>query len=307
MLRNRLDQFGKNILHDTLRHHGQAQTETEVPPGNAERIDLWFIPDSTRERAAWSFTGLLAAVARAPAFVELWSKVPEEKDFNGCLRKRYAWHHVLELRDKQTWSMPPIWGISAGRPDELLGRFGFEPAPEGPAGHYQTAAPGWQARMVVVSELPRVRDTILLRLLGHPPVWKQALKELKGLPEEAWERGVALPWLVRLKLDLEAADPTTLSPEDKEIAMDMQEWFKEFERDLKAKLMEEIARELLEDGRLKPLVHLFERRLARTLTASERATLVERLREQGAERVGDVVLDLSPEDLATWLAATNGH
>ncbi|UQA58384.1 hypothetical protein [Polyangium aurulentum] len=310
MLRNRFDQFGKNILHDTFRHHGQTQTEAEVPPGDAQRIDLWFIPDETRARGTSRFTGVLAAVARAPAFIELWSKVPEEKEFNGCLRKRYAWHHVLELREKREWTMPPLWGISAGRPDALLGRFGFEPAPEGPAGHYQTAAPGWQARMVVVGELPRVRDTILLRLLGHPPVRRQALEELKALPEGAWEREVALPWLMRLKLDLEAADPTTLSPEDKEIAMDMQEWFKEFERDLKAKTVEEVTPRILEKGRqegLEPLVHLFERRLARPLTASERAILVERLREQGAERLGDVVLDLSPEDLATWLAATNGH
>jgi flagellar biosynthesis/type III secretory pathway protein FliH len=111
-------------------------------------------------------------------------------------------------------------------------------------------------------------------------------------------------------LDLEAADPTTLSPEEKEIAMDMQEWFKEFERELKAKGVEESEQRILEKGRmegLEPLVHQFERRLARPLTASERATLVERLREQGAKRVGDVVLDLSPEDLATWLAETKGH
>ncbi|MRG97449.1 hypothetical protein [Polyangium spumosum] len=58
---------------------------------------------------------------------------------------------------------------------------------------------------------------------------------------------------------------------------------------------------------LAPLAHLFERRLRRPLTPHERATLAERLHQQGAERLGDVVLDLSPEDLATWLAATNGH
>ncbi|HVK67528.1 MAG TPA: hypothetical protein VM694_23745 [Polyangium sp.] len=79
-----------------------------------------------------------------------------------------------------------------------------------------------------------------------------------------------------------------------------------------------IHKEGLEDGRQKgreeglqtglaPLAHLFERRLRRPLTSTERATLAERLLQQGAERLGDVVLDLSPEDLATWLAATNGH
>ncbi|UQA58746.1 hypothetical protein [Polyangium aurulentum] len=299
MLRNRFDQFGKNILHDTLRLRGEAQTETEVPPGDAQRIDLWFVPDATRQRAGPVWGGILAAISDAPAMIELWSEVPREKQFHICLRKRYAWHHVLELRDKCDWAMPPLWGISAGRPDGLLSRFGFEPAPEGPAGHYQTAAPGWQVRMVVIGELPRVRDTILLRLLGHRPVRRQAMQDLKALPEDALERRVAQPWLVRLKLDLEAADPTMLSPDDKETAMDMQEWYRQFERDL--------ANRFKTEGQLQPLAHQFERRLARPLSPSERATLAERLREQGAERVSDVVLDLSPEDLAAWLSATNGH
>jgi len=62
-----------------------------------------------------------------------------------------------------------------------------------------------------------------------------------------------------------------------------------------------------EQGALQPIAHLFERRLGRTLTTEERAMLVERLREQGADRLTDTALDLSPEDLATWLEATNGH
>ncbi|MDI1437268.1 hypothetical protein [Polyangium sorediatum] len=61
------------------------------------------------------------------------------------------------------------------------------------------------------------------------------------------------------------------------------------------------------EGELRPLVRQFERLLARGLSDAERARLTERVRAQGAERVGDLVLDLSAQDLATWLAATNGH
>lgn len=61
-----------------------------------------------------------------------------------------------------------------------------------------------------------------------------------------------------------------------------------------------------EEGELRSLVHLFERRLARTLSADERATLAERLREQGAEPIWDGVLDLSPQELAAWLTTANG-
>ncbi|UQA56198.1 hypothetical protein [Polyangium aurulentum] len=55
------------------------------------------------------------------------------------------------------------------------------------------------------------------------------------------------------------------------------------------------------------LVHLFERRLGRALTEAERALLVRRVDEDGPDRVGDAVLDLSPQALASWLAPTDEH
>ncbi|UQA59019.1 hypothetical protein [Polyangium aurulentum] len=66
----------------------------------------------------------------------------------------------------------------------------------------------------------------------------------------------------------------------------------------------EVRKELILEGELKPLVRQFERRLARALAPAERAQLAQRVREQGAERVGDLVLDLTPDELAAWLAAT---
>lgn len=51
-----------------------------------------------------------------------------------------------------------------------------------------------------------------------------------------------------------------------------------------------------------PIVHLFERRLARPLTAFEKQRLHGRLGVLGPERLGDVVIDLEPAALAVWLA-----
>jgi len=58
---------------------------------------------------------------------------------------------------------------------------------------------------------------------------------------------------------------------------------------------------------LKLLIHQFERRLGRVLTSTERLALVQRLGSEGSERVSDVVLDLSPEQLAAWLADTENR
>jgi hypothetical protein len=69
---------------------------------------------------------------------------------------------------------------------------------------------------------------------------------------------------------------------------------------------QEGLQEGLQEGELRSLVHFFERRLARTLSPDERATLAERLREQSAEPIWDAVLDLSPQELVAWLTTANG-
>lgn len=69
----------------------------------------------------------------------------------------------------------------------------------------------------------------------------------------------------------------------------------------------EVRQEIAESALLQGLGHQFERRLGRALTPTERARLSDRVRELGAERVGDVVLDLARDELAAWLAETNGR
>jgi len=50
------------------------------------------------------------------------------------------------------------------------------------------------------------------------------------------------------------------------------------------------------------LITLFQRRLGRPLTDEEQETLRGRFDTHGADRIAEVVLDLSAEDLAAWLA-----
>jgi hypothetical protein len=61
----------------------------------------------------------------------------------------------------------------------------------------------------------------------------------------------------------------------------------------------------LEKGRQEGLVRRFERRLGRKLADEEHATLTQRLGSLGPDRLDDVVLDLSADALAAWLADPN--
>jgi hypothetical protein len=49
----------------------------------------------------------------------------------------------------------------------------------------------YRIRLVVVSELPKDRDTLLLRLLGSGRTLREASRELAALPEASWEHQTA--------------------------------------------------------------------------------------------------------------------
>jgi hypothetical protein len=185
--------------------------------------------------------------------------------------------------------------VSAGRPDTVLRDFGFVPDVTVVAsGLYTTGAPGWRVYIVVIAELPRVRSTVLLRLLGSARVRRMALRDLAALPEDAWERRVALPWLVRLSFEVPAEIVAALPAEERDFIMETREWYEQFN----ARRMKEAK----ESWRLQTMARLCGKRLGRPITETETATLADRLDRLGEERVEEVILSSSSEMLSAWLA-----
>jgi hypothetical protein len=161
------DQLGKNVLRDFFVLFGAAQPAAEVPPTDALEVDLWYVPDPAREPMRLQLTsGVMREIADAPAMLELFSQTFGDRAFHGCLRKRYQWHHVLELRENASHPLIEAWLTSPGPPDGVLDAYGFVPAKEGPTRHYVTAEPAWRIHILVLAELPRTRETVLLRLLA---------------------------------------------------------------------------------------------------------------------------------------------
>jgi len=66
-----------------------------------------------------------------------------------------------------------------------------------------------------------------------------------------------------------------------------------------------MGKRFVAEGRLDAFEHLYARRLGRPITPAEHAELLRRLDTLGADRIGDVVLDLPPDALAVWLADPN--
>ena len=217
-MRTRFDQFAKDLLRDAFAPGGRVETDAEVS-NDTQRIDVSFQPDPART-AALAGLGLLGELAREACLFEPFHRTPGMRELRGCLRKQLAYAHALELRAPAGTpydSGPMMWVVSAGRPHGGIRELGFLPARALPQGVYG-AAPGFRLGLIVLSELHAGRDTLLLRLMAAGGTLKRAVLELMALPADAPERALALPILVRLRLEI-PKEPLQRTQDDVEFLM----------------------------------------------------------------------------------------
>ncbi|MBI5513814.1 MAG: hypothetical protein HY909_08595 [Deltaproteobacteria bacterium] len=282
-MRTRFDAIAKELWREGLGDLGRVTVEVEVtaPP---QRADAVFEPVEAH-RAALAGRGLVGRMVADPSMLEAFHEAPDGEEVRDCHRKFLSWRHALsEGRERAR-----LWLVVAGDPVLVRRAFALRRLrgwPEGVLG----APEGFGLCVVVVASLPETRDTLALRLFGRGRVLRRAALELLALPRDAWERRL-VPVLLRWRTQIpEIPAPRTQDEED--YMLSTQEWYEAWKKDARD---EGIAQGI------GPLVRQFERRLDRTLTEDERAVLRLRLEALGAARLGDVVLDLAPQELAAWL------
>jgi hypothetical protein len=207
-----------------------------------------------------------------------------------------------------------VWRVvvlSPGRPVEALAAFHLRPPRGFPRGVYASdeAIGLW---IVVAAELPETRETLALRVLGRGETQRRAVAELLALPREAWEHrllAVLVQWRREIVLDGIRSD------DDEDFMQTTKFSLEAYEQHLRD---EGIAQGIAQ-GRSQGIAlgtsqgiaqgarsvgRMIERRLGRTLSDAERDHLATRILREGPERVADLVLDLPPEALDAWVAAT---
>lgn len=244
-MRHRFDQLFKRVARTGYGPAGQVETDAEVSP-DSMRIDVWFIPAPEQERARKVLAplGLFGRMGRTSCTLEPFHNTPSGARAAECLMK-----HMFFCRELQRRAPPPPtptqWIISSGRPSAALSGFRFLRSRRG-RGIYE-GPPMMRTHLVVVSELPRTRDTLLVRLMGAGRTLKHAIEDLQALPEDAPERRLALPILVQLRLEI-PTDPAKQTKIDREFLMTTRDVEKYLEA-LEAKGREKGIKEGLKTGR----------------------------------------------------------
>jgi hypothetical protein len=229
-MRNWFDHYTKSFLQDMLGPTGKVETQHEIAAADSQWADVWYEPNPAqahlRDRMGW-----LGVMSAAPCMFEPFGQPPDEEEVRECQRKLFTKQHlrVREAKKKQAARpvLPRQWIIAPSLPPRFTGTFGLQPVNGFPQGIH-VGLDGYGLGWVSLRDLPRTRQTLLLRLMsGAGPVFRSALEDLKNLPGDAWENEAAEEMLVA-RCD-EMAQAGAGSEEEQDFLMSTKEVYQRWE------------------------------------------------------------------------------
>ncbi len=195
---------------------------SQLPP----TMDIWYVPDPARAALRRARPDRRAR-GRACQF-EPFHDTPGPAELRGCVRKQLHWHHELERRAGGAVPFRGYASSAAAGPPPCSTRSASAPGRPAP----RPGAPRRVAdRPRCHRRAPRTRAPCCCACSarGRAP---GCHPRARRLPEDAWERGIALPWLVRFarRAPAEPSARTAEDAEEEEIVTEVQQWFEQLKR-----------------------------------------------------------------------------
>ncbi|MDP3277260.1 MAG: hypothetical protein Q8Q09_18870 [Deltaproteobacteria bacterium] len=150
------DTFAKGLIEGALSVGSTVSIERSV---TLPTLYSDAVVDPFDDSTALASRGMLGRIGRAPCVIEPHAKWPSVSRVDQCLAR------ASMLRAEQN-CLRILWVISTGRPRSVITAWGLRESPSWGPGVYLsgiTRAP----RVIVLRELPRTPDTLLLRLMGR--------------------------------------------------------------------------------------------------------------------------------------------
>lgn len=204
------DRLAKLVLEEALDPFGVTQREVEIEPGYLQRGDFLFTPIHPVVLEQWpGYLQLMGKMVGEISMFEFSSNPPDEGEALDFHCKQMNLRNRRRLKGEQP-EMPRLWTLSAGKPVKALSSLSAEPDESFPEGFYRMA-PWTKMGFVVLPELPRTRQTVVLRMLGTSRLRQDALDEIAAIPDSDGEQAALFTMVAALR---HAIDRDTLIPQE---------------------------------------------------------------------------------------------
>lgn len=294
------DQFSKQYLKGMLSPFAQEVIVSyELPVGEAQQVDVWFMPQSEATQVSNSPStalGRLGQMTIAPALLEVFRNPISDDDLFSCIEKlcrvRADWKRTAK-REKlkpDPGSHPHLWLIVPTASEKRL--LGCNAATRNNWGDgFFFMGETLKIGFVVIHQLPVVPETLLLRLLGKATVQRQAIEELLELPEQPL-KAIVLENLIKLEVMLKSRP--TRSQDEQEVMHNLEFVYEEWRNKAVQEGRQEESRSLIE-GML----------IAKFGELGNLQTIVPKLLELNAIDRAKAVMGLSKEELLQEFSQSN--
>ena len=151
-------------------------------------------------------------------------KIPE---IRGCMKKVFYLISEIERENKRDNiatvedELPKVWILTPTASKAILNSFNAIPDEENWGQGVYFLGESAKTAIVVIHQLPRIPETLWLRLLGKGNVQKQAINELQALSPDNPLRGKAIDAVLSLRSILEITQNQNqdINEEDRELVM----------------------------------------------------------------------------------------
>jgi hypothetical protein len=188
-----------------LPDFGTVEIESQIM-GEIRTIDILFNPDRDAINLL-SDLGLLGKILVNPCAIEAFRNPVPEHEVSNCGYKRFSLEHgliAMAKKKKQRFpkqDYPRLWIITPTFSKTLRDNFNVETDLAWGDGIYFRCT-AERTGIIVIHELPKTPDKILLRLLGKGAVQAEAIKALTNLPKEHPYRQETLKHISILQINL---------------------------------------------------------------------------------------------------------
>jgi hypothetical protein len=215
------DQFAKDYLEELLKPYGEVQAPSRVA-GEVREIDVFFMPSGQTTNI--ETLGLLGKLAGIPAIFEPFRNAASIEEICDCLLKLLEVRGELQREAKRNKTsipkskIPKLWILTPTASPRLLSGFGARQGVDWVSGVY--FMPEYlRTAIVAIHQLPRIPETLWLRILGRGSVQNQAIDELVALSPLHPFRKATLELLYTLKQNLVTIENSEAEEDDRALVM----------------------------------------------------------------------------------------